>query len=134
MNLRNTFAFGVGRKLPVVLQAEATECGLACMAMIASYHGQHSDLLSLRQRLSPSMKGVNLKQLTHMAARLGLGSRALRVELNALGQLQLPCVLHWNFNHFVVLKEVNARGVVVHDPGRGLCKLTLDALPACDCV
>ncbi|WP_440812182.1 peptidase domain-containing ABC transporter [Pseudomonas syringae] len=130
MNLKNAFTFGVGRKLPVVLQAEATECGLACMAMIASYHGQHSDLFSLRERLSPSMKGVNLKQLTRMAAQLGLGSRALRVELSALGQLQLPCVLHWNFNHFVVLKEVTAHGVVVHDPARGLCKLSLDEVSA----
>ncbi|MCD5972993.1 peptidase domain-containing ABC transporter [Pseudomonas quasicaspiana] len=130
MNLKNAFTFGVGRKLPVVLQAEATECGLACMAMIASYHGQHSDLFSLRERLSPSMKGVNLKQLSSMAAQLGLGSRALRVELSALGQLQLPCVLHWNFNHFVVLKEVTAQGAVVHDPARGLCKLSLDEVSA----
>ncbi|KWS35529.1 peptidase domain-containing ABC transporter [Pseudomonas syringae] len=130
MNLKNAFTFGVGTKLPVVLQTEATECGLACMAMIASYHGQHSDLFSLRKRLSPSMKGVNLKQLISMAAQLGLGSRALRVELSALGQLQLPCVLHWNFNHFVVLREVTAYGVVLHDPARGLCKLSLDEVSA----
>ncbi|MDU8571413.1 peptidase domain-containing ABC transporter [Pseudomonas syringae] len=130
MNLKNAFTFGVGTKLPVVLQTEATECGLACMAMIARYHGQHSDLFSLRKRLSPSMKGVNLKQLISMAAQLGLGSRALRVELSALGQLQLPCVLHWNFNHFVVLREVTAYGVVLHDPARGLCKLSLDEVSA----
>lgn len=130
MNLKNAFTFGVGTKLPVVLQAEATECGLACIAMIASYHGQYNDLFSLRKRLSPSMKGVSLKQLISMAAQLGLGSRALRVELNALGQLQLPCVLHWNFNHFVVLREVTARGVVLHDPARGLCKLSLDEVSA----
>ncbi|EPF65600.1 peptidase domain-containing ABC transporter [Pseudomonas syringae] len=130
MNLKNALTFGIGRKLPVVLQAEATECGLACIAMIANYHGQRSDLFSLRERLSPSMKGANLKQLIRMATQLGLGSRALRVELAALGQLRLPCVLHWNFNHFVVLKEVNARGVVVHDPGRGICKLSLDEVSA----
>ncbi|QPG61461.1 peptidase domain-containing ABC transporter [Pseudomonas sp. BIGb0427] len=130
MNIRQPLAFGIGRKLPMVLQAEAAECGQACLAMIAGFHGQRHDLFSLRQKLSPSMKGATLKQLMAMASQLGLASRPLRLELQALGQLRLPCVLHWNFNHFVVLKEVGPRGVTLHDPGRGVCKLSFEEVSA----
>ncbi|MDR2306038.1 MAG: peptidase domain-containing ABC transporter [Paucimonas sp.] len=124
MSIAQSLSFGVGRKLPVILQVEAAECGQACLAMIAAYHGQVHDLQSLRQKLSPSMKGATLKQLMAMAAQLGLASRPLRLELEALDQLKLPCILHWNFNHFVVLKEVGPRWVTLHDPARGLCRLT----------
>ncbi|MGE8324826.1 peptidase domain-containing ABC transporter [Pseudomonas urmiensis] len=124
MSIAQSLTFGVGRKLPVILQVEAAECGQACLAMIAAYHGQVHDLYSLRQKLSPSMKGATLKQLMAMAGQLGMATRPLRLELEALDQLKLPCILHWNFNHFVVLKEVGPRGVTIHDPARGLCRLT----------
>ncbi|WP_409520795.1 cysteine peptidase family C39 domain-containing protein, partial [Pseudomonas sp.] len=113
-----------------MLQVEAAECGQACLAMIAAYHGQVHDMHSLRQKLSPSMKGVTLKQLIAMAGQLGLATRPLRLELEALEQLRLPCILHWEFNHFVVLKEVGPRGVVLHDPARGVRKLSLDEVSA----
>ena len=130
MTLSQSLSFGIGRKLPVMLQVEAAECGQACLAMIAAYHGQVHDMHSLRQKLSPSMKGVTLKQLIAMAGQLGLATRPLRLELEALEQLRLPCILHWEFNHFVVLKEVGPRGVVLHDPARGVRKLSLDEVSA----
>ncbi|CAK16774.1 peptidase domain-containing ABC transporter [Pseudomonas entomophila] len=128
MSIAQSLNFGVGRKLPVILQVEAAECGQACLAMIAAFHGQVHDLPSLRQKLSPSMKGATLKQLMAMGAQLGLASRPLRLELEALEQLKLPCILHWNFNHFVVLKEVGPRWVTLHDPARGVCRLTRQAV------
>lgn len=130
MTLSQSLSFGIGRKLPVMLQVEAAECGQACLAMIAAYHGQVHDMHSLRQKLSPSMKGATLKQLIAMAGQLGLATRPLRLELEALEQLRLPCILHWEFNHFVVLKEVGPRGVVLHDPARGVRKLSLDEVSA----
>ncbi|HDS1733127.1 peptidase domain-containing ABC transporter [Pseudomonas sp. BP8] len=125
MNYLDTLSIRLGRHLPLILQTEATECGLACLAMIAGYHGHHSTLMELRRNFSVSLKGITLKQLIQTAERLKLGTRAVRLELKDLGNLKLPCVLHWNLNHFVVLKAVNGQRVTVHDPALGSLQLNL---------
>ncbi|MET0657980.1 MAG: ABC transporter transmembrane domain-containing protein, partial [Steroidobacteraceae bacterium] len=117
MSLLNFTARG---HLPVIRQAEAAECGLACLAMVASFHGLECDLPSLRQRFSLSLKGVTMVDLVRMAGQLQLNARALRAEMEHLEQLELPCVLHWDLNHFVVLREVRRNHVVIHDPARGV--------------
>lgn len=111
--------FRGARRLPVIRQSEATECGLACLAMIAAYHGHRIDLGSLRLRHPVSLLGANLKTLIATAQDLGLTSRPLRVELGAVTRLQTPCILHWNLNHFVVLKSVARNSYKIHDPARG---------------
>lgn len=116
--------WGWRRKLPVILQTEAAECGLASLAMIARYHGHDVDLPSLRRRHSTSLKGANLARVMEMAAKLGFDTRPLRLELAELAELKTPCILHWDLNHFVVLKRVGSRGAVVHDPSRGVRKLS----------
>ncbi len=118
-NWLNALALGFRQKLPVVLQTEASECALACLAMVLGYHGVLTDLSSLRRRHSISMKGVTLASLTQMAQQEKLGSRAVRLELSELRQLRLPAVLHWDLKHFVVLKEVSRSHAVVHDPSFG---------------
>jgi ATP-binding cassette subfamily B protein RaxB len=120
MSLAERLRLGFRRRLPVLLQTEAAECGVACLAMIASYHGHAVDVATLRRRFLVSMRGATLAALMELAARLGLETRAVRVELEDLGRLRLPCVLHWSFTHFVVLRRVTRRGVIVHDPARGL--------------
>lgn len=107
------------RKLPVMLQTEAAECGLASVAMVAAFHGYQSDLLTLRQRFPTSLKGMTLADMVRIADSLCLSSRALRLELDEMGQLKLPCILHWNLNHFVVLAKVEKGGIVIHDPATG---------------
>jgi ATP-binding cassette subfamily B protein RaxB len=114
-----------GSRLPMILQTEAAECGLACVAMVAAHHGLRSDLPTLRQRFSLSMKGATLADLVRLAGQLQLHARALRAELEHLPELVLPCVLHWDLNHFVVLKEVRGGIAVVHDPARGVRRLPL---------
>ena len=126
MSLLDRLSFGIGNRLPLILQTEATECGLTCLAMVAGYHGHHVDLATMRGRFSVSLKGVGLGRVIEIAQRLELGSRALKLELDHLGQLRLPCILHWNFNHFVVLQEVSGRTVTVHDPAHGIRKLSFD--------
>nr|WP_260427203.1 peptidase domain-containing ABC transporter [Burkholderia stagnalis] len=116
----DTLQFGWRRRLPVMLQTQAAECGLACVGMIASYHGHDLDLVSLRRRFSPSLKGATLNDVMLIASRLDLTSRALRLELGELGKLKLPCILHWDMNHFVVLKSVSRGRITIHDPARGL--------------
>jgi ATP-binding cassette subfamily B protein RaxB len=105
--------------MDVILQAQASECGLACLAMAASHHGNHIGLRELRRRFSVSLKGVNLARLVGIAQQLGFQARALRVELRNIGTLQTPCVLHWDMNHFVVLKKVGRDKLTIVDPARG---------------
>ena len=112
--------------VPVVLQTEAAECGLACLAMVASYHGHRTDLSSLRRRWSVSMKGINLAQLMEMGQGLELTPRALRLELEHLPELKRPAILHWDLDHFVVLERVTTRFVYIVDPAFGRRKLPMD--------
>lgn len=122
--------FSGKRNLPVVRQAEAAECGLACLAMIASYYGFRTNLNSLRMRHSVSLKGSTLQGIIATAERMGMGSRALRVELDSIDQLHTPCVLHWNMNHFVVLKSMRGERYVIHDPALGEQRYTRDEVSA----
>jgi ATP-binding cassette subfamily B protein RaxB len=114
-----------GRRLPMLLQTEGAECGLACLAMVAAHHGLKSDLPTLRQRFSLSLKGATMIDLVRMAGDLKLHGRALRAELEHLPQLDTPCILHWDLNHFVVLKEVRRGKAVIHDPARGVRHLPM---------
>ncbi len=119
-----TRRIGLGRHLPVILQTEASECGLACLAMIANWFDARTDLPSLRLRFGLSRKGANFEGMVRVAAALGLDSRPLKLDMHNLPELQLPCVLHWDMNHFVVLKSVSAWRIVVHDPAIGVRTFT----------
>ena len=115
--------FGWRRQLPMMLQTEAAECGLACLAMVASYNGHDVDLAGLRRRFPTSIKGATLARVMTMAGQLGFTCRPLKLDMDQLGQLRTPCLLHWDLNHFVVLKRAGRSGIVIHDPARGISKL-----------
>ena len=109
--------------LPLLLQSEAAECGLACLAMVASSHGHALDLNEIRHRFHISLKGTTLRDLVSFARMIGLSARALRLEPPALGKLQCPAILHMDMNHFVVLKEMRGKDAIIHDPALGLRRL-----------
>jgi ATP-binding cassette, subfamily B, bacterial CvaB/MchF/RaxB len=111
--------FSSSKRLPIVRQAEAAECGLACLAMVASFHGYRTDLNALRRRYPASQNGVTLRALIRVASHLQLAARPLRIEMHHLAELRLPAILHWDMTHFVVLKSVAGKGIVIHDPARG---------------
>ncbi|WP_050464787.1 peptidase domain-containing ABC transporter [Herbaspirillum autotrophicum] len=125
MSILNRLHLSSSSRLPVLLQTEATECGLACLGMIAAHHGYHSDLASLRSRFPVSQKGSTLLHLIQIAEQMQLASRPLKLDLDELGDLRLPCILHWNLQHFVVLKSVRKNTAVIHDPAFGVRKLSL---------
>jgi ATP-binding cassette, subfamily B, bacterial CvaB/MchF/RaxB len=110
--------------LPLVRQSEAAECGLACLAMVATFHGHRVDINTLRRRYPVSLNGVTLRSLIQVAIHMGLVSRPLRFELGHLRQLRLPAILHWDMSHFVVLKSVDRKGITIHDPATGIKFLT----------
>jgi len=108
-----------------ILQSEAAECGLAALAMVASAHGHAITLAELRQRYSTSLKGASLGQLIAIAQELGLSARPLRLDIEHLGQLRVPCILHWDLNHFVVLSKVARGKASILDPAVGERRLAL---------
>ncbi len=113
------------RSVPLILQSEAPECGIACVAMIASFHGHRTDLSAMRVRLAPSMKGVTLQNIAAIAQTMKLSPRGVQAPLEALGKLRLPAILHWDMNHFVVLTKVAGNKLTVLDPARGKRMLPL---------
>ncbi|NMH59125.1 peptidase domain-containing ABC transporter [Alteromonas ponticola] len=117
--------FTGSNRLPVIQQSESAECGLACLAMIAGFYGHHTDLNNLRREHRLSLKGSSLKGLTSLAEKLGFSYRPIRCEPEGLKNLAVPCILHWNMNHFVVLKQVKGDRVVIHDPALGERKASL---------
>ncbi|HEY0183592.1 MAG TPA: peptidase domain-containing ABC transporter [Rhodopila sp.] len=113
-----------GARLPDIRQAEAAECGLACLAMIVGYHGRNIDLATLRRRHPISVRGASLRSVMTLAAELGMAARPLRLEMSHLRQLKLPAILHWDMDHFVVLRRASRRGIEVHDPATGARRYT----------
>ena len=111
--------FSGRRRTPVLLQAEAAECGLACLAMVAGHHGLRIDLATLRQHFQVSLAGATLAGLMAQAGALQLATRAVKLQVEDMKDLRLPAVLHWDFNHFVVLTAVDRRGITIHDPSLG---------------
>jgi ATP-binding cassette subfamily B protein RaxB len=111
------------RSTPLIQQSEASECGLACLAMVAGHHGLQTDMPALRRQFSLSLKGTTLKALIGIAEAIGFNARPLRGDIVDLDELVLPVILHWDLNHFVVLTKLS-RGLRgcryhIHDPARG---------------
>ncbi|MET0045470.1 MAG: peptidase domain-containing ABC transporter, partial [Candidatus Thiodiazotropha sp. 6PLUC3] len=128
MEIFERLHLGRRNKVPVLLQTEAAECGLACLAMCAAQYGYETDLRALRNRFSLSLKGLNLKTLIDIASDIGLAARALRLEIDELTQLNMPCILHWELRHFVVLTKMERGKAIIHDPSIGKRRLTLEEL------
>jgi ATP-binding cassette subfamily B protein RaxB len=120
------FTFKRPRSLPLILQDEIAECGHACVAMISRFWGNACDLRTLRQQQKPSLQGVTLRELNALFEDIGFQTRALRVPLSELHLIQTPAILHWNMNHFVVLKQVKKNHVMIHDPAMGVRRCSLD--------
>ncbi|TAK99722.1 MAG: peptidase domain-containing ABC transporter [Aquabacterium sp.] len=118
--------FSLKSRTPVMLQTEAAECGLVCLAMVAGHHGHMMDLATLRSRHAISLRGSTLADLMGVAGMLKLTPRPLRLDLPHLNELKLPCILHWDFQHFVVLVGLKPGQVVIHDPASGVRLLALD--------
>lgn len=118
-DLFNRLDFNFRRRVPRIIQAEAAECGLACLAMVCGFHGFHVDLFNLRKQYGISLQGATLAHLVDIATALKLKTRALSLDIEEIDQLKTPCILHWDLNHFVVLVTVSATSVVIHDPATG---------------
>lgn len=120
--------FSFRKKMPVILQTEVAECGLACLAMIAKWYGYDNDLMSLRHQFGVSTRGVSLENLVNIASQIGMASRPLSMDIDELDRIRLPCILHWDFNHFVVLARCYKGSFIIHDPASGKIKISHEEL------
>lgn len=107
----------------MIHQAESAECGLACIAMIAKYYGSSDDLASMRMKYPFSIRGARLRDLVEVAGHIGMAARPVKFEMEDIAQLKLPCILHWDMTHYVVLTGVSASQLIINDPARGTRKL-----------
>ncbi|MGO4894697.1 peptidase domain-containing ABC transporter [Flavobacterium sp. W21_SRS_FM6] len=125
-NILSSIEFGFTKKLPVIIQTEVAECGLTSIAMVLSYHGHKVSLNKLRQQHSISQHGITLLGLMELAESLELSARPVKLELESIGNLTCPCILHWNMDHFVVLRKVTRKGLEIHDPSSGAKFISFD--------
>ena len=122
------------KKTPSIFQMEATECGAASLSMIFAYFGKFLPLEQMRIETGVSRDGCNAGNMMRAAKRFGLACKGFRKEPEALRELEMPCIIHWNFNHFVVLEGFKTKGAgkkkqdyaVLNDPAVGRRWLTLE--------
>ncbi|MDC9591252.1 peptidase domain-containing ABC transporter [Xenorhabdus sp. XENO-10] len=118
-NIIKKLDIGLMKRVSMIHQTESSECGLACLAMICGYYGKNIDLISLRKKFNISARGTTLSEIKDIADQLGMTTRALSLDLEEISALKTPCILHWDFNHFVVLISARKNRGVIHDPARG---------------
>ncbi len=119
MSTQLDFSLFPSAKVKHIRQTEITECGIACLAMISSFHGLTIDMAIMRRKFAPSNRGASLQSLMIIADKIGFATRALRVELEDLEAITLPAIIHWDLNHYVVLEKVNGKKALIHDPASG---------------
>jgi NHLM bacteriocin system ABC transporter peptidase/ATP-binding protein len=116
----------MARKVPVVLQLEMVECGAASLAMVMAYHNKWVPLERVRTDCGVSRDGVSAKNILKVARIYGFEAKGYRVEPSAIaGAIPMPCIIHWNMNHFVVLKKLDKKYAYINDPARGEVKIPL---------
>ena len=119
-------------RVPVVMQMEALECGAACLTMVMAYYGKWVPLEQVRLDCGVSRDGSNARNILIAARNYGFEAQGFRCEPEALRtETPCPCILHWNFNHFVVLNGIRGNTVYLNDPARGEVKTTLEDLDNC---
>jgi ABC-type bacteriocin/lantibiotic exporter with double-glycine peptidase domain len=111
------------RRAPIVMQQSAADCGAACLAMILGYHGRKTGLVECRERMGGA-RGTSAHEIAQAARIFGLRARGYSVRPDQLAIAPMPAVVHWNFDHFIVVERWSPRAVDVVDPARGRVRLT----------
>jgi len=114
-----------GKRIPFIQQLASAECGVACLAMVLAYHGRSVLYEELRSVVSLGRGGTTAREILRAARYYGLRGRGVRLEPKALGLLPAASILHWEFDHFVVLERVSKKGIDIIDPGAGRLRLPL---------
>lgn len=124
--LRSTAQLLVRRRVPQVLQMSAVECGAACLAMILSYYGRKTTVSEIRARYGIGRDGLSARSLSRAAQSYGLRVRMISLPGNDFRYVRLPAIIHWGFEHFIVLERWSPKSVEVVDPAAGRLHLSMD--------
>ncbi|EGR1860296.1 peptidase domain-containing ABC transporter [Vibrio cholerae] len=124
INPNELLSFSGLKRVPVILQSEVSECGLACLAMISSYYGYQINTSSLRPYINIGTQGMSLSKLMDISGQLNLTGRGIKCEIDDMLSLALPCILHWDLNHFVVLTKISNNHFYINDPALGRRKIS----------
>jgi NHLM bacteriocin system ABC transporter peptidase/ATP-binding protein len=116
------------KRTPTILQMEAAECGAASLAMVLAYHGVWVPLEQLRVECGVSRDGSKASNIVRAAQRFGLSARGFRQEPSTLHLATMPCIIHWNFNHFVVLEGIKGTFAYINDPAFGRRRIGMEEL------
>jgi HlyB family type I secretion system ABC transporter len=111
-------------KYPLWRQESATDCGIACLMMVALYWGKRLSIAQLRNVANTDRAGTSLRGLMTAADSIGLQSRPVQIDLKALAKQQLPAIAHWESNHYVVVYQISRHRVIIADPAIGRRNLT----------
>lgn len=114
------------KRIKIVYQRDCMQCGIACLSMICQYYGIKLGLNQLENYCHATVEGISLLSISEAANKLGFKSISLKTSVDRLDQVELPCILHWNQNHFVVLYKIsqNGKAFKIADPGKGLTTYT----------
>ncbi len=124
--IRQPLRSGVA-KVPVIMQMEALECGAACLAMILAYYGKWVPLEQVRLDCGVSRDGSKMKNIYLAGVHYGLEAHGYRMEIEGLKKTAVfPCIIHWEFNHFVVLDGFRGNKAVINDPARGKVTVSME--------
>ena len=118
-------------KTPTIFQMEATECGAASLSMVFAYFGKHLPLEQMRIETGVSRDGCNAGNIMRAAKKYGFECHGYRKEPADLKTIETPCIIHWNFNHFVVFEGFKGKSAYINDPAMGRRKLSYEELDDC---
>ncbi|GLV54497.1 ABC transporter [Dictyobacter sp. S3.2.2.5] len=107
------------KRVPVILQMSEVECGLACLAMIMTYHGRQTTISELRANYGAGRDGISALNMVKAARNMGMISRAVALQKNDFKDVTLPAIIHWEFNHFLIVEKWTPEQVTVVDPATG---------------
>ena len=114
-------------KVPVIMQMEALECGAACLTMVLAYYEKWIPLEQVRVDCGVSRDGSNAGNVLKAARFYGLAADGYKLEVQTLVEhATFPCIIHWNFNHFVVLDGFKGKKAILNDPARGRVEVTME--------
>ena len=115
------------KRMPLCLQKDSMQCGIACLQMVCKYFGREYSMNTLSKLCFATTEGVSMLGINEAANILGLHTTCVRAATSILSEAHLPCILHWNQNHFVVLYKVkNGKKFYIADPGKGLVTYSLE--------
>lgn len=104
---------------PIIRQSESRDCAATCLQMVAKYYNKNISIVKIRKLSETTRQGTSLNHVANASEKIGFRSLGVKISIDKLKEISLPCILHWNQSHFVVLYEVKNEKYYIADPAHG---------------